>query len=504
MLRATHGSLFAIGILAASLAAQEGTQRGKIKKVDAGKTVVTITVDGKDQEFTATEETRFMNAAGQESKDGLQDNAFKEGAEVMFKAFEKDGKNVLVGLKAVSGNSPGSGESAGGIRKAKIKKLDLDKLAITLTVGGKDQDFGLLDSTQVLGGQGKDLKERMQGFKEGSAIFFKSEKRDGKEVVVALKLDDGGSPGQPPLIKVDSSKFKPLTELGTDEYQGFKGGLYPDGKNERPSAHEAAGLALAKQVQPLDADGNPSADGKIVLMSVGMSNTAQSSQGFQKQLGSEKNKNPRLVFVTGAQGGMTAQAIQNPDDNSSGTKYWTRVDQILKEAGVTRAQVQAIWIKQADAGPTQGFPGYAQKLQAELAKIVQIVPSRFPNVKLVYLSSRTYGGYAKSPLNPEPYAYESGFSVKWLIEQQLKGDPALNFDPKRGAVKAPWLSWGPYFWANGSTKRAADGFSYEERDFGGDGTHQSPSGQEKVGKLMLEFFKTDTTTRGWFLLSHQK
>ena len=150
------------------------------------------------------------------------------------------------------------------------------------------------------------------------------------------------------------------------------------------------------------------------------------------------------------------------------------------------------------AGPSQGFPGYAKKLQEELAKIVRLLPGRFPNVQLVYLSSRTYGGYAKTPLNPEPYAYESGFSVKWLIEQQIKGEATLNCDPKMGAVQAPWLSWGPYLWANGATKRK-DGFSYDEGDFAADGTHQSPSGQRKVGRLLLDFFKSDTTTKPWFV-----
>src|SRR5262249_55228960 len=112
--------------------------------------------------------------------------------------------------------------------------------------------------------------------------------------------------------------------------------------------------------------------------------------------------------------------------------------------------------------------------------------------------SRTYGGYARTPLNPEPYAYESGFAVRWLIEQQLKGEAALNYDAKKGPVRAPWLSWGPYLWANGSTPRT-DGFHYEERDLAQDGTHLSPSGQEKVGRLMLRFFQNDATTRPWFV-----
>jgi hypothetical protein len=197
---------------------------------------------------------------------------------------------------------------------------------------------------------------------------------------------------------------------------------------------------------------------------------------------------------------MTASIIQDPNDKGPGTHYWTKLTGHLEAAGLSPAQVQVIWIKEADAGPREGFPGYAKKLQAELTRIVQLLPARFPNLKLVYLSSRTYGGYAKTPLNPEPYAYESGFAVKWLIEQQVEGDPALNYDAAKGPVKAPWLSWGPYLWANGATKRA-DGFSYEESDFAEDGTHESASGQQKVGQQLLQFFKTDSTTRSWFLRS---
>lgn len=297
----------------------------------------------------------------------------------------------------------------------------------------------------------------------------------------------------------DTKSLKPLSELGREKYQGFEGGFYPDGRNERPSNHEAAGLKQARQVQPLNAQGKPDPNGKIVILSVGMSNTSQSSEGFQRELREASGLNPHVQFVNGAQGGMTAAAIQDPDDGRRGQQYWDTVDQRLKQANVSREQVQVIWIKQADAGPTQGFPRYAQTLQAELTKIVQILPRRFTNVKLAYLSSRTYGGYATTGLNPEPYAFESAFSVKWLVEQQIKGDKSLNFDPAQGEVKAPWLSWGPYLWANGSTPRE-DGFAYEPADFTpNDGTHQSSSGQRKVGQLLLKFFESDSTTKPWFV-----
>jgi hypothetical protein len=493
MLRSLIGTAVGLLLFVAALPAQDGPQRGKIKKVDADKGVIVITADGKDLELTVDENTRYLGRDNKPLAKGLKDPEVKEGAEVLFKPV--DGKTVLAGLK-IGTNRPGDGD----IRRGKIKKLDLDKLTLTLTVGDKDHEFKLTEDTRVLGSEAKTLKERLKDFKEGAETYFKAETRDGSEVIVALKLvDDKDKESRPSQPRADTSRLKPLTELGTEEYQGHKGGLYPDGKNERPAAHEAAGLALARQVQPLDADGKPDVDGKIVLLSVGMSNTGQASDAFRRLLKDDKDVSPKVVFVNGAQGSMTAFAIQDADDKRTGTRYWTVVDERLKAAGLTRAQVQAVWIKQADARPNEGFPGYAEKLEGELAKIVQLLPGRFPNVKLVYLSSRTYGGYARTPLNPEPYAYESGFAVKWLIERQIKGDKDLSFASAKGDVKAPWLSWGPYLWANGSVKRS-DGFSYDEGDFdASDGTHESPSGQEKVGKLLLQFFKTDSTTRPWFV-----
>jgi hypothetical protein len=86
---------------------------------------------------------------------------------------------------------------------------------------------------------------------------------------------------------------------------------------------------------------------------------------------------------------------------------------------------------------------------------VQTLQQRYPNIKIVYLSSRTYGGYASTDLNPEPFAYQSGFAVKWLIEEQINGSAELNFDPAKGAMKAPWLAWVPICGLTGSSLEAA-------------------------------------------------
>jgi hypothetical protein len=377
---------------------------------------------------------------------------------------------------------------------AVLRSLDTEARIAQVTAGGRDRRVPVAADCRFLDRDGKALAQgiRSPELKPGVEVTLTVEPVDGTPTIRALRL--GRAPAAPP--RPDTAGLKPLGELGRGMYQGFQGGFYPNGAVTRPAAHEAAGVALARQVQPRDAEGRPSPEGRIVLLTIGMSNTSQSTQGFQPLFTAEPQRNPRVVLVNGAQGGMTAARIQDPA-TPSGMQYWSTVESRVRQAGVTAAQVQAVWIKQANGGPREGFPAYARQLESELARIVQLLPERFPNLKLAYLSSRTYGGWATTQLNPEPYAYESGFSVKWLIERQIQGEAALNFDPTRGPVKAPWLSWGPYLWANGATPRA-DGFAWEQADFAQDGTHQSPAGQRKVGKLLLEFFRDDSTTRPWF------
>jgi hypothetical protein len=310
----------------------------------------------------------------------------------------------------------------------------------------------------------------------------------------------GALAGLPAPTPKDSTGLVPLTDLGQGLYKGKPGGLYPGGRNERPEAHEAVGLRLARAVRPLDAEGKPAEDGKVVLLSIGMSNATQEFSAFQRLAANQPGLNPKLVLVDGAQGGMTAGVIAQPE-GPRGRQFWATVGDRLKSAGVTLAQVQAAWVKEADPGPTAPFPDDAQTLSDELAQVARLLHDRFPNLKLAYLSSRTYGGFATTPLNPEPWAYQSGFAVKWLIEAQIAGSPDLNFDPERGPVRAPWLAWGPYLWADG-VKPRGDGLTYAKADFGPDGTHPSNTpgrGREKVGRLLLDFFKSDPTTRPWFL-----
>jgi len=255
-------------------------------------------------------------------------------------------------------------------------------------------------------------------------------------------------------------------------------------------------MNAAKSVVPLDAGGQPAPDGKIVLLSCGMSNTTMEFQYFVRHGMADVARNPHVLIVDGAQGGQTARVTANPQAN-----YWKVDDERLAAAGATAKQVQVVWIKQANARPTEGFPEAAKILANDVTGTLHVLKDRFPNLKIAYLSSRIYAGYATSPLNPEPYSYEGGFSMKWVIADQIAGKPELNYDPAKGAVRAPWLAWGPYLWTDGLKGRTMDSLVWLKDDVvEADRTHPSdPAGREKVAAMLLAFFKTDPTAKVWFL-----
>jgi hypothetical protein len=272
----------------------------------------------------------------------------------------------------------------------------------------------------------------------------------------------------------------PLTDL-KEAYQGQDGGLYGGGKNA-PSAELAARAKQAvAQIHPLDADGKPAADGKIVMVSLGMSNTTMEFSTFKRLADSDTQKSGNLVIVDCAQGGKTAAAWATND------QPWDTAIQRLKQAGVTPTQVQVMWLKEANAGPSTGWPAATDQLRDDIRTDIRRAREKYPNLRLIFLSSRIYAGYATTRLNPEPYAYEGAFAVRAVIRDQ--------------ATDGPVLLWGPYLWTNGEKGRAIDSLKWLREDCGGDGTHPSQSGQEKVAHLLLDFFSKDPNAKPWFVKS---
>jgi hypothetical protein len=298
------------------------------------------------------------------------------------------------------------------------------------------------------------------------------------------------------ILGKETTGLKPLTEMTADDkYEGEDGGLYGKGRNEPPDEHRKAAEAALAKIQPLDAEGKPDNDGKIVFISISMSNATQEFSTFKRMADADQAKSPRVTIVDCAQGGQ-AMAEWAPAD----ARPWSVAMQRLESAGVTPEQVQVVWIKLANKGPRGGLHDHGDKLKADTISVIQNAKQKFPYLRIAYLGSRIYGGYTGGGLNPEPYAYESAFVCRWLILDQIEGSKELNYNAyvSRGDVKAPLLLWGPYFWGDGVTPRKSDGLVWKRDDFAGDGTHPSNSGREKVARLLLEFCKTDPLAKPWF------
>ncbi len=277
-----------------------------------------------------------------------------------------------------------------------------------------------------------------------------------------------------------------------------------------PQAHADAGQALAAAVEPLDVNGDPSTDGKYVLLSIGAGDTEliYCSESpcppftFTGKALADPDVDTHLAIVEGAFGFTTTSSWQSP----AGAEYDRIRDEELKPFGLSEQQVQVVWLQVLDAGWST-FPANSDRLVANIASITRTLRIRYPNLRLVFLGSRVYGGRVLAGSNwdhlREPYSYETGFAMKWLIEAQIDqmGNGGTIVDARAGDLNyntvAPWIGWGAYFWADGVNPRT-DGHSWSIEDFDLN-WHLSDEGREKAASLLLTFFKTSPQTRCWFV-----
>src|SRR3954466_1978228 len=251
-----------------------------------------------------------------------------------------------------------------------------------------------------------------------------------------------------------STGLVPLTDMGSRRYRGYRGGLYPAGRNTPAPKYLRKGQAASKLIRPIA--------GKIVLLSIGMANATAEFSAFKRSSDRDTQVNANLVVVDGAQDGFdAAKIVKRPS-------YWDTIDARLAAEDVSANQVQAVWLKESIAGEDRPFPRDMKALQKDLRQIIRTMRVRYPNLKIVYLSSRTYGGYAVTGLNPEPAAYDSAYAVRAVIQERMTGK-----------LKGPWLAWGPYLWTDGLAGRN-DGLQWACSDVENDGTHPSKDGVQKV------------------------
>lgn len=310
-------------------------------------------------------------------------------------------------------------------------------------------------------------------------------------------------------LAFDTTPLVPFNDLVNQPYHyGYTGGLYGyDGganSNEIPPDHLAAGLRRSALIQPLDANGQPSPSGKIVFLGVGFGETERIMDSLISATANDRRvDHDSLVMLDAAHEGFDASAWYYPND---GPNYQRIKDQILLPNGVTEKQVQAAWVQMVTNNAVRPLPPQdadAYRLKGYIATALRNLKARYPNLQVAYLSSRVYGGYATTSWNPEPFAYESVLSVRWVIMGQITlmrtgylwDTRIADVDYEKGV--APWVAWGPYLWANGTTPRS-DGLTWERDDFEVDGESLSPKGAQKGASLLLDFLLSEPTAASWF------
>src|SRR5213083_2372669 len=93
---------------------------------------------------------------------------------------------------------------------------------------------------------------------------------------------------------------------------------------------------IARAIVPLDTLGNPDpANGRIVLISIGMSNATQEFSTFVPLATSDPGRNPRLNVIDCAEGGQATQDIR-----TAGAPYWDTVAARLRAHGSAPLQAQ--------------------------------------------------------------------------------------------------------------------------------------------------------------------
>jgi hypothetical protein len=294
-----------------------------------------------------------------------------------------------------------------------------------------------------------------------------------------------------PLTLVPLTSGQPYISQTDRTHTPYATYLYSN-SNFMPAPHRASGEAIAAAIQPLNIKGEvDTANGKIVVVVEGISNTYHEFNTFINSF-FEKNPavNPKVEMINLAEPGCNLLC-------------W-----LSKGVGSVDAQVQIVIMKhsnntpqEADGAPrfpqgpfttaaSKRFPYHADTTRGMLKIRVLNLKKKYPNLKLLYLTSRCYGGWTCAPSAngyTEPVAFEEGFSTKWLIENQITGkDPELAFAGPN--AKAPWMAWGPYIWDPTWT-----------RDMFSDGVHPCTSGgQMIVARKWYDFLMQDSAARLWF------
>lgn len=150
------------------------------------------------------------------------------------------------------------------------------------------------------------LAEDVINLHNAKKLYEKSQRGDKLTVDEQkyLKRARQDANSDPPKWQEQSSTgLIPLNAMSSSaRYKGEEGGLYGDGNNLPPQAQQSAALGASKRITTLDVQGRPSPEGKIVFISLGMSNTAGEFMTFKELADRDPDKSPAVSIVNSVGG----------------------------------------------------------------------------------------------------------------------------------------------------------------------------------------------------------
>lgn len=261
----------------------------------------------------------------------------------------------------------------------------------------------------------------------------------------------------------------------------------PDG----PFTYKGLTLRLTDNGQPTVTP----VDGVIGVVCIGMSNANFECQDFIEKLAAGRfagQVNPAVRFVNCAEGG---NAIDRWIDPAYDEGLWDLcLRKKVLQGGVRPDQIRVVWHKaarqftsQPNGDPLPPYPdptGDYFLMLGALDQFAQRVKEKLPTVQAVYVTSRSYGGFALDPLRGEPLSYEEGHAInQWLATSQ--------------SVNGVWFGWGPYIWAPPCSSGQTNGsdLCYTLADYLRDGVHPAQGARDKVSLLLHRRFSQEAWYR---------
>ena len=301
----------------------------------------------------------------------------------------------------------------------------------------------------------------------------------------------------------DSLEALPLTELGPGFYMGYQGGLFPGGSNMDPNPHQSNGKKISKDIKPINSLGVIDyINGEISVIGVGPSVASDAFNEWKEKMnglgwpGVNACTNVKGNFI----GGNSVVDMLDIDGI-----YWSNFLSGLASKSIEPIQVQVVWMLLVSSTDSSDINYYIDTVSEQYIQVIHNLYSMCPNLKEIFISGIHYTGYtvpehARYEYLVEPNGYWSNLVVKNVVSMQINGDPRLKYTGP--SKQAPFITWGPYFWADGIKPRIADGLSWPCDNFRDDsiggGFHLKDEYKYKEGDMMNAFFQTNTISKIWY------